>query len=55
MKVKFSYILGKTNYNASVNVDEDEWEDMSTSERLDYLKDEVSDSISIDPDSIEEN
>lgn len=55
MKVSFSYIVGNTSYPASVEVDEEEWDGMSTSEKVDYLKDEISDIIMIDPRSIKEN
>lgn len=54
MKVKFAYKVGTSQFSAEVDVDEEEWDDMSQKEQLEYLKDELNDRISIVPGTIEE-
>lgn len=55
MKVKFSYKIWKDQLSATINVDDDEWEEMSSKERLDYLADKIYDSIKIVQNTIEES
>lgn len=57
MKVKFEYTVGKTRNSASLEVDEDEWSDLSRKEQIEYLKDEIYDRITIVSETIniEEN
>ena len=58
MNVNFSYTIGTARFNLAVDVEEDEWNEMDKSERLDLLKEEaleeVSEMIEVEEDSIED-